>query len=115
MVKMMPIRCSGSPPRAWIQCVHEDHSGADERFTSTRVETISLASEKSFKGNGSPPRAWRQCTHIGALRGISRFTSTRVETILHPRAARLPQPVHLHARGDNERLPTLNSTLIGSP
>ncbi len=111
----------GSPPRAWRQLLMLDLAEEGQRFTSTRVETMSCVHPRCSRNtvhlhargdnrspffscdmrHGSPPRAWRQFEAGKTATGAERFTSTRVETINWLINTTGVYPVHLHARGDN--------------
>ena len=125
----------GSPPRAWGQSGSHASPLHGNRFTPTRVGTISTSLGKTFplwvhphaRGDnfsghhsgatilGSPPRAWGQLpiNHLTGRR--DRFTPTRVGTIRLPPREPRPSPVHPHARGDNLPLIRQPKPVIGSP
>ena len=112
---------TGSPPRAWGQCLRGGYVTSPERFTPTGVGTISSTVICSCgrtvhphgRGdnavlrllgdleNGSPPRAWGQWRSGGRSGGLFRFTPTGVGTMTGARRARTGRPVHPHGRGDN--------------
>src|SRR5690606_5802790 len=106
---------SGSPPRAWRRrstlirarsrsAVHLHARGDDILVTTSPVSVL-----------GSPPRAWRR-RGAGDLRGAApRFTSTRGETTRPASPAKSARPVHLHARGDDERDHDDRRQVAGSP
>src|SRR5690606_29456418 len=54
---------------------------------------------------GSPPRAWRRRRLRGYFQASQRFTSTRVETTRRAGVSGRASSVHLHARGDDGRVP----------
>jgi len=111
----------GSPPRAWGQCNTRRYSRLCNRFTPTRVGTISksppthsgapvhphargdnaVKDSKTFRSCGSPPRAWGQFQHRTQIGVSFRFTPTRVGTISNSCGSRSVHAVHPHARGDN--------------
>ncbi len=110
----------GSPPRAWRRSCYVFASTPRPRFTSTRVETLTVSTSTArivtvhlhARGDacancrgvahlaGSPPRAWRRWARRRCACASRRFTSTRVETLVERRELERPFPVHLHARGD---------------
>ena len=75
---------SGSPPRAWGQCMGTTTAGnSDPVHPHGRGDNV-LPDCGAPEGGGSPPRAWGQCSHAG-LDGLPiRFTPTGVGTMRSP-------------------------------
>ena len=126
---------SGSPPRAWGQCVRRRHRRHHRRFTPTGVGTIEFerncyyynAVHPHRRGDnavfayftwaqvGSPPRAWGQYTGVGLPDFDIRFTPTGVGTITRLRKSRDISTVHPHGRGDNRNSDRYYDLADGSP
>ncbi len=125
----------GSPPRAWRRSDKPRPIPSNNRFTSTRVETLNIFAVSNSpitvhlhaRGDarrlcasliilyGSPPRAWRRSLlRVSTSCGL-RFTSTRVETLSKRPLQQPNQAVHLHARGDASGDSCCQSDDGGSP
>ena len=106
---------TGSPPRAWGQCVicafERPRSAVHPhgRGDNVVVDTVPIPNA------GSPPRAWGQWLSDAYLFKHSRFTPTGVGTIFSAtRRCRL-STVHPHGRGDNREVTLSQHIIIGSP
>ena len=128
-------RHDGSPPRAWGQCNDDPRYPGGQRFTPTRVGTMSKGKPPYFQYSvhphargdnliastrgrwiiGSPPRAWGQCAYSGYEVPHHRFTPKRVGTMGGPSRICSGAPVHPHARGDNSRMARAQDATSGSP
>ncbi len=64
---------------------------------------------------GSPPRAWGKCLPDHRRRKSARFTPTRVGKISCEGTGAGSQPVHPHARGENEGETHGLAVRVGSP
>ena len=106
MTRSPRIRCSGSPPRAWGQCIRRARQIETARFTPTGVGTSTALGARATacavhphgRGDnrlplfrkqprrGSPPRAWGQFALARRWAVARRFTPTGVGTILASQA-----------------------------
>ena len=96
-----PIRCVGSPPRAWGQSRRRAVWRAVPRFTPTGVGTMHTDYPPVAGRCGSPPRAWGQSRSVRSRIDALRFTPTGVGTMADDHGAVAPDAVHPHGRGDN--------------
>ncbi len=126
---------TGSPPRAWGQCVIEIIANKYLRFTPTCVGTIGnmvtpasvVTVHPHVRGdnrnthctpsphNGSPPRAWGQYITIFVNHPTARFTPTCVGTMCNRARKIIIDSVHPHVRGDNVSSASNLKLLNGSP
>ena len=128
-------RTTGSPPRAWGQCLQPAPQAPSRRFTPTGVGTMMCSSYCTISASvhphgrgdnyvpgsasgalyGSPPRAWGQFVRRANNTEIRRFTPTGVGTISCTRAITMSPPVHPHGRGDNFGAREVQMPRDGSP
>ena len=91
----------GMRTRVWgAQVWTFDLSGID-RFTPTRVGSISRVGWPLRSLIGSPPRVWGASRASWLPGASSRFTPTRVGSIPSPPPSGIRQPVHPHACGEH--------------
>ena len=128
-------RTTGSPPRAWGQCLQPAPQAPSRRFTPTGVGTMMCSSYCTISASvhphgrgdnyvpgsasgalyGSPPRAWGQSRPDRCVPLVGRFTPTGVGTMRTSRRSLTYSSVHPHGRGDNVLRVVLPLSVGGSP
>ena len=126
---------TGSPPRPWGRRRGRDLDARGHRFTPTPVGTTlwrvgdwsvspvhphargddEMTNADRADLAGSPPRPWGR---LGRIRGVdtaTRFTPTPVGTTMDAPSTAAGQPVHPHARGDDENEVGRYVNVVGSP
>ena len=126
---------SGSPPRAWGQCILHAVTTSFFRFTPTGVGTMGMLSNECrttlvhphgrgdnerfgvvwSRVDGSPPRVWGQFNAARSSQSKPRFTPTGVGTIRTKTTIPPSTKVHPHGRGDNKVRVPAHVAERGSP